>query len=92
MQAERDDRFWKTADAQSVKRKSEWAWFQTAECGHKKTIISVDCYEAQVIVWAMEEYLRKHCEYYPERDLGIRECAEIEWRKETEDDKSRMDK
>ena len=85
MQAERDDRFWKTADAQYVKRKAEWAWTQTAEFGRKKTIISVDCDEAQVIVWAMEEYLLKHAEYHPERDLGIRKCAEIEWRKETED-------
>lgn len=85
MQAERDDRFWKTADAQYVKRKDEWAWTQTAEFGRKKTIISVDCDEAQVNVWAMEEYLLKHSEYHPERDLGIRKCAEIEWRKETDD-------
>lgn len=81
MQAERDDRFWKTADAQFVKSKAEWAWTQTAELGRKKTIISVDCDEAQVIVWAMEEYLWKHSEYYPERDLGIKKCAEIAWEK-----------
>ena len=86
MPAERDDRFWKTASARSVKRKSEWAFFQTAELGRKTTIISVDCYEAQVIVWAMQEYVRKHAEYDPERDLGIKKCAEIAWRKETEDD------
>lgn len=84
MPEERNDRLWQTASAQFVKRKAEWAWFQTAECGRNKTIISVDCYEAKAIVWAMEEYLWKHSEYYPERDLGIRKCADIEWRKETE--------
>lgn len=53
-------RFWRLDSAESALGKVNWALFQTAEEGRKKTIISVDADEAIAMYFALEEYIAKH--------------------------------
>lgn len=56
--------YWKLASADLVRSKANWAHFQTAELGRKRTIISVTEDEAFAIYMALDEYIEKHRKEY----------------------------
>lgn len=56
--------YWKLASAGLAKSKANWAHFQTAELGRKRTIISVTEDEAFAIYLALDEYIEKHRKEY----------------------------
>lgn len=61
------EEFWRLASAKYARSKAEWARMQTAEFGRKRTIISVDEDMALVIVFALDDYIRKHEAEYAEQ-------------------------
>lgn len=56
--------YWKLASADLARSKANWAHFQTAELGRKRTIISVTEDEAFAIYIALGEYIEKHRKEY----------------------------
>lgn len=56
--------YWKLASADLARSKANWAHFQTAELGRKRTIISVTEDEAFAIYVALGEYIEKHRKEY----------------------------
>ncbi|MBQ3990318.1 MAG: hypothetical protein II630_05705 [Bacteroidales bacterium] len=56
--------YWKLASADLARSKANWAHFQTAELGRKRTIISVTEDEAFAIYMALGEYIEKHRKEY----------------------------
>ena len=56
--------YWKLASADLARSKANWAHFQTAELGRKRTIISVTEDEAFAIYMALDEYIEKHRKEY----------------------------
>lgn len=62
MQATKDDQFWKVFSARVAREKADTAFYQTAELGRTKTIISVDSDQALVIYRALDEYIERHSE------------------------------
>lgn len=58
------EEFWRLASASSAYSKACWAHTQTTEMERTKTIISVDADEALVLVWALDDYIRKHRKEY----------------------------
>ena len=56
--------YWKLASADLARSKANWAHFQTAELGRKRTIISVTEDEAFAIYMALSEYIEKHRKEY----------------------------
>ena len=56
--------YWKLASADLARSKANWAHFQTAELGRKRTIISVTEDEAFAIYMALCEYIEKHRKEY----------------------------
>jgi hypothetical protein len=56
--------YWKLASADLARSKANWAHFQTAELGRKRTIISVTEDEAFAIYMALGEYVEKHRKEY----------------------------
>ena len=56
--------YWKLASADLARSKANWAHFQTAELGRRRTIISVTEDEAFTIYMALGEYIEKHRKEY----------------------------
>lgn len=56
--------YWKLASADLARSKADWAHFQTAELGRKRTIISVTEDEAFAIYMALGEYVDRHRKDY----------------------------
>lgn len=56
--------YWKLASADLARSKADWAHFQTAELGRKRTIISVTEDEAFAIYMALGEYVDRHRKEY----------------------------